>query len=197
MGKIITRALSKEEMNKIIQLASSGFTYTGDDGKEHKFYANDTLVMILKVQYATAMRLGDVLNLKLNNIVEYAPERFRWNVKEQKTGKIRRNEIDIRLVTALKEYAKKNHIAEDGKLFQVTTRAINKQLKIITNYLNLNNVASHSIRKGGATALYKNTNKDILQVQRLLMHSNVETTMRYINVSDEEFNEALSKNILF
>lgn len=197
MGKIITRALSKEEMNEIISLANTGFTYTGDDGKEHKFYKNDTLVIVLQTQFATAMRLGDVLSLKLNNIVEYDKDKYRWNVKEQKTNKVRRNVIDIRLVNALKEYAKKNHIAEDGKLFQVTTRAINKQLKIITNYLNLNNIASHSIRKGGATNLYENTNKDILQVQRLLLHSNVETTMRYINVSDEEFNEALSKNILF
>lgn len=198
MGKIITRALSKEEMNKIISLANTGFNYTDDDGKEHKFYANDTLALIFKVQFDSCMRLGDVLNLKLNNIVEYAPEHYKWNVIEQKTGKVRDFDVNVKLVEALKEYATKNNIKVDGKLFQVTTRAVNKQLKIISNYLNLNNIGSHSIRKAGATNLYYNvSNKDIALVQKVLMHSSVETTQAYISVDKDKINDALLQNSIF
>lgn len=62
----------------------------------------------------------------------------------------------------------------------------------ISQATSANRNSSHSLRTTAATNLYQKTH-DIYQVQRLLHHTTVEMTMKYIK--DLELNEKLRENL--
>ena len=76
-----------------------------------------------------------------------------------------------------------NNIPADAVIFPITERAVQKHLQKVVDYLGYgDSIGTHSFRKFFATEIYKNNNYDIVLVQKLLQHSSVATTQRYINV---------------
>ena len=73
----------------------------------------------------------------------------------------------------------------------MTERAIQKQLKIVCDYLGFEGISTHSFRKGYATEIYKNSGYDIALVQRLLQHSSAATTQRYIGMEPQRIEKAI------
>lgn len=65
---------------------------------------------------------------------------------------------------------------------------IHKQLKIISNYLGLTNISSHTFRKMFATRVYEQT-QDIELVKELLNHSDVSTTQKYLRVTQQKIKD--------
>ena len=65
-------------------------------------------------------------------------------------------------------------------MFPITERAVQKQLHIVCDYLGYEGISTHSFRKWYATEIYNANVFDIALVQRLLQHSSVATTQRYI-----------------
>ena len=76
-------------------------------------------------------------------------------------------------------------------LFPISERAIQKQLKIVCDYLGYEGISTHSFRKWYATEIYKNNGYDIALVQRLLQHSSAATTQRYIGIEPQRIEEAI------
>ena len=91
------------------------------------------------------------------------------------------------------EYALENKLDKDDKLFKIGVRAVQKQLKIVTEYLGLTNISTHSFRKLFATMQYELNENNLELVKELLNHSSIATTQRYIRVSQQAINKA-SKN---
>ena len=76
-----------------------------------------------------------------------------------------------------------NNISTDATIFPITERTVQKYLQKVVDYLGYgDSIGTHSFRKFFATEIYKNNNYDIVLVQKLLQHSSVATTQRYINV---------------
>ena len=73
----------------------------------------------------------------------------------------------------------------------MTERAIQKQLKIVCDYLGFEGISTHSFRKWYATEIYKNSGYDIALVQRLLQHSSAATTQRYIGMEPQRIEKAI------
>lgn len=69
-----------------------------------------------------------------------------------------------------------------------------KQLKIVTDWLDLDNISTHSFRKFFATQVYQNNDYNIVLVQQLLQHSSPAVTQRYIGVSTKDIETALGKH---
>lgn len=162
----------------------NGFVYNLD-GRERVFRPNPQIALALQLQASLGLRIGDVLALKLNNFRNGKLETI-----EDKTGKLQYRNINSSIINAVYQYALENNIKQNNKLFDIGVRAVQKQLKIVTEYLELNNIGTHSFRKLYAMTAYENNNNNIELLKELLNHTSIATTQRYIRVSQQAINKA-------
>lgn len=181
------RPLEYEEYMTIITLCQKGFTYKDESGIEHIFRPNKQLAMTFILQANLGLRISDVLKLKPSTF-----KNEKLEVIEKKTGKLQYRTINRNLKELIYEYALENNIKSNDYLIQVKVRAIQKQLAIIANYLNLTNISSHSFRKIFGVTIYNKTKGNIELLKELLNHSNISTTQRYIKVSQKQIDEISS-----
>lgn len=184
-----TVALDAEQYQTIISTIRTGFTLN-----DYTFKPNDRLATLLVVQANLGLRLSDIVSLTLSDIVKDAG-RYRIDIVEQKTQKERNFTVTPDLYTYLLEYATNNKISKQARLFPVSERAVQKQLKIVCDFLGYENVSTHSFRKFYATDIYKNNGYDIVLVQHLLQHSSASITQRYIGIQSAKVEEAINKHI--
>lgn len=184
MGKL-TVALTQEQYENIISTMQKGFT---------GFRPNKKVAAALQLEANLGMRISDILNLKLNQIIQDG-NRYRLNVIEQKTGKERTFTVPGVVYQFIYIYCLENQICANETIFKFTKRNVQKQLKRVADYLGYENISTHSFRKFFATNIYNNNGKDVLLVQQLLQHSSSLTTQRYIGISREAVENALEKNV--
>ena len=68
---------------------------------------------------------------------------------------------------------------------------VQKQLRIVCDYLDYEGISTHSFRKRYATEIYNANGYDIVLVQRLLQHSSAATTQRYIGIESQRIEQAI------
>lgn len=188
-----TLALTDETFKLIIQTMREGFNYIVNE-IEKEFKPNNRVATALILEANLGLRIGDVLNLKLNDIVRDG-NRYRLDITEQKTSKTRTFTIPIEIYSYIQEYAYNNNIKPTARLFDITDRAVQKQLKIVCDYLNIEGVSTHSFRKYFATNLYINNNYNIQLVRQILQHSSTAITQKYIGIQQKDIEIALQNNI--
>lgn len=176
-----TRPLEMNEYNEIKKHILTGFTY----GDNKVFRSNPRLALILTLQANLGLRIGDVLELTFSKF-----KNSKFETIEQKTGKLQYRDVNPELLNTIMEYVLDNKLSKDDKLFTITVRSIQKQLKIVCDYLGYNNISTHSFRKLYATNQYKMNDNDIELVKELLNHSSIAVTQKYIKVSQSKINEA-------
>lgn len=181
-----TRPLSRNEYMKIMELCKIGFT----DTKGSYRRPNYKVAFALMLQANLGLRIGDVLNLKPSNF-----NNLKFTLVESKTKKFQYRQINEKLYLMIMDYIVQNEIKQADVLIPLTSRAIQKHLKYITDYLQMDNISTHSFRKMFATTIYTETS-DIYLVKELLNHSSVATTERYVRMSQEQIDE-MCKNIDF
>ena len=176
-----SRPVELDEYRQIIDLMINGFTY--DDGKI--FRKNPQIALCLQLQASLGLRIGDVLKLRVNNF-----RNGKMEIKEEKTDKLQYREINKNVYDFIKDYAIDNKLGQADKLFDITDKAVHKQLKIITDYLALENISTHSFRKFYACTVYEQNGNDLELVKELLNHTSIATTQRYIRVSQQAIDKA-------
>lgn len=179
-----TRALTVEEYNLIIDTMRTGFSGCRP---------NDRIATALIIEANLGIRISDILNLKLSDIIKEG-SRYRLNIIEQKTKKSRTFTVPFEIYQYIKIYCLENGIKDNEVIFPITERAVQKQLKLVTDWLELDNISTHSFRKFFATQVYQNNDYNIILVQQLLQHSSPAVTQRYIGVSSKDIETALSKH---
>ena len=152
--KFTTRPLEIEEYKNIMELLNNGFKYTLE-GKEKVFRPNTQIALILSLQANMGLRIGDILSLKLSSF-----KGNRLQIREDKTDKLQYREINPAITNMVMEYALENNIKKNDDLFKITPRAVQKQLKIICDYLALEN------KKTTVANLYKKIGSDITDYNR-------------------------------
>lgn len=178
-------ALTTEQYTKIISTIR-----TGTD----TLRANPRVAAVLTAEANLGMRVGDILNLRLSDIVKDGG-RLRLNVREEKTGKKRTFSVPEAIYDYFCQYARIYHIHPDERLFPITERAVQKHLKAVCDYLGYSNISTHSFRKWYATDIYNNSGHDIILVQHLLQHSSPTTTRRYIGIADDRIESAIAQHV--
>lgn len=184
------RPIEIDEYTKVIDLIDNGFQYE-IEGKKKTFRPNKQLSLALQLEASIGLRIGDILELKVSSFRNGKLER-----REEKTNKLQYRDINSEVVNSIMQYAIDNKLDKADKLFSIGVRAIQKQLKIVCEYLQLENIGTHSFRKLYATTAYNNNNNDIELLRDMLNHSTVATTQKYIRVNQKEINKA-SKEISF
>ena len=125
---------------------------------------------------------------------QLAPYGFNMDVVESVNV---HDDIKIGLPTRdqyIENYCLRNGLRRDELIFPLTERAIQKQLKIVCDYLGFEGISTHSFRKWYATEIYKNSGYDIALVQRLLQHSSAATTQRYIGIESQRIEMAIQNH---
>jgi len=184
MGNKKTLALTTEQYQEIITTMREGFSGCRP---------NNRIATALVVEANLGLRISDILKLRLNDIVRDG-ERYRLDIVEQKTGKARTFTVLIELYNYLKMYCLENGIKPHEVIFPITERNVQRQLKIVCDYLEFDGISTHSFRKFFATNVYINNDYNIVIVQRLLQHSNPQITQKYIGIEPKAIEEALKKH---
>jgi len=184
-----TVALTTNQYEIIIKTIKEGFTVNGT-----VFRSNNRIATILVLEANLGLRIGDVLRLTLNNIIKDG-DRYRLNITEDKTDKQRTFTVPPDIYNYIKMYSLENNIRSSAIIFDISERAIQKQLKLICDYLGFENISTHSFRKYFATQIYINNNYNIALVRQLLQHSNTSITQKYIGISTQEIENALNNHI--
>ena len=176
-----TIALTTDQYKEIIQTMKEGFCGCRP---------NERIATALVLEGNLGLRISDILSLRLCNIVMDG-DRYRLEIVEQKTGKKRIFTVPLVIQQYVENYCLRNGIRREERIFPITERAVQKQLKIVCDYLGYEGISTHSFRKWYATEMYKSNGCDIALVQRLLQHSSAATTQRYIGIEPQRIEEAI------
>lgn len=179
-----TVALTIEQYEEIIQTMR-----TGGAG----FRPNERIAAILVLEANLGMRISDILALKPKSIVKDG-ERYRLNVLEIKTKKRRTFTVPKEIVDFINEYCVKHQIGSDDFMFPISERNVQLYLAKVCDYLGYENIGTHSFRKFFATDILVKNNYNFLLVQKLLQHTSVVTTQRYLGISSKEMEDALKNH---
>ena len=176
-----TIALTTDHYKEIIQTMKEGFCGCRP---------NERIATALVLEGNLGLRISDILSLRLCDIVMDG-DRYRLEIVEQKTGKKRVFTVPLVIQQYVENYCLRNGIRREERIFPITERAVQKQLKIVCDYLGYEGISTHSFRKWYATEIYKSNGCDIALVQRLLQHSSAATTQRYIGIEPQRIAEAI------
>lgn len=159
------------------------------------FRPSERAATIFVLQANLGLRLGDVLNLRMDSFIRDGG-RWRLDIIEQKTGKVRKFSVPPDMIIFIQEYREAHGIGPKELLFPVKIRGVQKYLASVVSYLDLQgNVTSHSFRKFYATQIYKDNKCNIQLVRKLLQHASTETTQKYIGIESEEVETAIQNNL--
>ena len=176
-----TKALTTAQYTEIIQTMKQGFCGCRP---------NERIATALVLEANLGIRISDITKLRRQDIVQDGG-RYHLQITEQKTGKKRIFTVPMVIAQYIENYCLRNNIGENDLLFPITTRAVQKQLSIVCNYLGYEGISTHSFRKWYATEIYKNSGYDIALVQRLLQHASAATTQRYIGIEPQRIEQAI------
>ncbi|MCZ7398207.1 MAG: tyrosine-type recombinase/integrase [Candidatus Methanoperedens sp.] len=150
--------------------------------------------LIIELLYSTGLRLSECINLKYSDLD--LNENIGW-VRMGKGSKDRIFIISETFKKDLFDYKEKNGSNGKGYIFLVngkkmTYRGIQHAIKISAARAGIEKpVHVHTLRHSFATHLLEN-GVDIRKIQKLLGHSNLQTTQIYTQVSSEEIKKIKS-----
>lgn len=185
------RAVTESEYKLIIDTISKGFTTS--DNIHIKGNRKAATALILEANLG--MRIGDIMSLKLSNIIKDG-DKYRLDIIEQKTGKKRKFLIPVETYSFILNYALQNGIKPNAKLFNVSVRTVQRILQLSAEHLGFKNVGTHSFRKFFAVSIYNNNNYNLCLIKELLQHAHLSSTEKYLSVSNEAIENAIQKHIV-
>ena len=179
-----TLTLTVEQYHDIIDTMKTGFSGCRP---------NKDIAMALVVEANMGLRISDILKLKLSDIVKDG-DRYRLNIREQKTKKERFFTVLTEAYQHLKIYCLENNIKPDEQIFKFKERGVQNKLQKICDYLGYEGISTHSFRKFFATQIYINNDYNVVLVQQLLQHSTPAVTQKYIGIQSHQIETALNKH---
>lgn len=166
--KTLPKILSRRQIKQLIDSCNN---------QKHK--------VILKLLYASGLRLDELINLKRKDID------FEKNILYVKKGKGKKDRITIisenLKLDLLKYYSSYNFASEyvlEGRKGKYTKKSVQKILKSLGNKTSIK-VHPHMLRHSFATHLLDD-GVDIRYIQKLLGHSDIKTTQVYTQVSNRD-----------
>lgn len=141
----------------------------------------------------TGLRISDILSLKVKDVQG-------WDIfiREQKTKKLKEVKMPMELKKAIRSYIKGKPRHEyliksrEGKNRPITRGMAYKILNQVADEFGLERIGTHSLRKTYGYHHYKTFN-DLVSLQKMLNHTDVKETKRYIGIEQDDLNRLQSK----
>lgn len=168
------------------------------------------LLSFINIGVNVALRISDLRCLKFEDIIDHKY----IEVKETKTKKRRIISLNLAVLKSLKElktyYKSIGFSDKEGYIFKSLTRynkkylidspftnnGVSKEFNKVQNMLNITYpIGSHSLRKTWGYVVYKKT-KNIAIIMKVLNHSSIEQTLKYIGVEQEDINSLYDEIII-
>ena len=158
----------------------------------HEIRPNNRIATIVVLEATLGLRLSDILNLRMTSFIRDG-DRYRLDIIEKKTKKMRIFTVPLEVYSYIQDYAMDNNIKPSAKLFDISERQVQRHLNLAIKKMGLplRSYGSHSARKYFATKIYMDSDYNIELVRVLLQHSSVNTTQRYIGISQKDIEAAL------
>jgi site-specific recombinase XerD len=167
----------------------------------HRYgYHRSVWVTLLSIFYGTGMRRGDVCQL---NVSDWYREEGLLLVRNHKTGQERRVPVPAMTWQCLEAYLPKrqNHLealgsTNESALFvgryggRLTATAISRGLQKLGRGCSETPITMHQFRHTCASDLLE-AGVCLPDVQQLLGHQTISTTMRYLHVADPQLHQAV------
>lgn len=166
---------------------------------------------VIVVGFATALRIGDVLNLRWKDVYDFENERFyiHFNLTEQKTGKTKQVKINQMAKEALtkliQERKQKGRLSKDSFVFSNDRKKENhisrvhvwRLIKKAVEELKIQgNIACHSLRKTFGYFAWKLEEKSQILIMEIYNHSSLNVTKRYLGITQDELDAVYDAMIL-
>lgn len=180
-----TAILTTEQYEKIILTIRNGGP---------TFRPNNRIATCLSLEANLGIRIEDIIKMCLCDIIKDGDD-YLYEVENTKDGNIRSYTIPFPVYQYIQLYCLQNNIIYDDPIFPVTVRAIQKHLKLVSEYLGYENVGTQSFRKFFANQIYINNEYNLKLVQQLLQHSSIETTKQYLGVTKSQMKKAINNNL--
>ncbi|AKL77796.1 MULTISPECIES: tyrosine-type recombinase/integrase [Bacillus amyloliquefaciens group] len=141
----------------------------------------------------SGLRISDILELRVRDA-----KRPYFNLIEKKTKKKKRIDMTPELQRELKAYieGKEDHEylfkSREGINKPISRSMAYKILRAAAEYVNLDDIGTHTLRKTFGYHFYKQT-KDVAMLQEIFNHSDQRTTLRYIGINQDAMNNAMKK----
>lgn len=190
MGAYTTDAADLDTLQNVVKTLKSG--YKAADGKTHR--PSPKLATIVTMEANTGIRIGDLLRLRLCDFVREG-NFWRFNIVEQKTGKIRSLPVPDAVYQFVCDYCQANQIPPDACIFPITPREVQKQLKAVREYLGYDNISTHSFRKFAGQEVYAASGYDIETVREFYQHASIQTTQAYLRRTSRKLESAIEKSV--
>lgn len=190
-GRKTVRPFKKEDLNNMLVMCKKTYTKAleNDDKETYKIWLRN--YMLLHLGRNLAFRIEDLVQLKTDNFKNGG-----IYTREFKTGKEQSFELHPSLAKDIEKYINDMELVEGEYLFQ-SRKGINKPItrqrawqviKELADQVRINYVVgTHSLRKYFARSYYEETG-DLIGLSKLLNHSSVYVTLRYICWEDEDKN---------
>lgn len=177
-------------------------TMLHSQGKWRPPNKRDALLFRLGVH--SMLRISDLLQLRVKDILKDGEFREHWRLEEQKTGKQKRVKLDETTQQMIRKYLAdppdpKDHLTPDDYIFyslQNPDKPIDRhqawrRLVPVAEEAGIRNFTVHSMRKTLPYFVYQDT-KDIVLCQKMLNHDSPSTTLRYLGIDQEEIDAAVA-----
>lgn len=159
--------------------------------KKKKEQAERNYIMFIFGIYS-GLRISDILKLKVKNV----KNRKYVELHEKKTNKLKKFPINKILKKELDIYIENKNeneylfISQKGKNYKpLGYKGAYDVIKKVADEVGAESVATHSMRKTFGYHYYNRT-KDIATLQKIFNHSNPETTLRYIGMTQNTIDNA-------
>ncbi|MCM3386078.1 site-specific integrase [Bacillus subtilis] len=159
--------------------------------------------LMFMVGISSALRISDILKLKVGDIWDgRKPKEFIY-LHEEKTGKYKRFPITENLQKAIREYMKEYQLDQESYLFfsRKGNKPISRQqaahiLSSAADYIGIKEpVSTHSMRKTWGYWAYKK-GYSLALIMEALNHSSIAITKKYLGITQEDLDDVyMSMNL--
>ena len=184
-----TVALTDQQYIDIITAIKGGFCHAG-----REYQPNERIATALTLEANLGVRISDILKLRFCDIIKDG-DRFRLDITEIKTKKYRPFTVPEKIVEFIDQHRQKYGLSEQQRLFDISERQVQKHLKATCDYLGLNGISTHSFRKYFATDVLVANDYNFELVRKLLQHSSIAVTQKYIGIQQKQIETALQNHI--
>ena len=144
----------------------------------------------------SGLRISDLLNLTVSDVVENGKLKDRIRLREKKTNKFKDFPLSDNAKSAIREYLKTREYKQNEPLFisrknkgfllrQQAYKIINDAAKSIGIK---DKIGTHTLRKTFGYHAY-NSGYDLSLIQKLFNHSSPSITLRYIGITQDELDD--------